>query len=75
LTECQVQTAIAALIPSWWLGHRPSRKLLERMAGEIRRTRARNVTARKGHTKATRKKPRASGIKLTETPRCAWGKT
>ena len=75
MTECQVHTAIAALIPSWWLEQRPSKKLLERTAEEIRRTQARNAAARKSHTKATRKKLRALGIKLTETPRCAWGRT
>jgi hypothetical protein len=30
---------------------------------------------RAGQSKATRKKLRAIGIKLTEVPRCAWGKT
>ena len=75
LTECQVHTAIAALIPSWWLDQRPSKKLLERTAAEIERTQKRNAAARKSHTKATRKKLRALGIKLTEVPRCAWGKT
>ena len=75
MTECQVHTAIAALIPSWWLEQRPSRKLLERTAAEIERTQRRNAAARKSHTKTTRKKLRESGIKLTEVPRCAWGKT
>ena len=75
MTECQVHTAIAALIPSWWLGQRPSRKLMERTAEEMRYTQKRNAAARKGHTKATRKKLRMLGIKLTEVPRCSWGKT
>jgi dTDP-4-amino-4,6-dideoxygalactose transaminase len=75
LTECQVHTAIAELIPSWWLGLGPSKKLLERTAAEIERTQKRNASARKSHTKATRKKLRALGIKLTEVPRCTWGKT
>ncbi len=75
LTECQVHTAIAAMIPSWWLGERPSLKLLERTAAEIERTQKRNAAARKSHTKATRKKLRALGIKLTGLPRCSWGKT
>ena len=75
MTECQVHTAIAALIPYWWLEQRPSKKLLERTAEEIERTQQRNAASRKSHTKATRKKLRALGIKLTEVPRCAWGKT
>ncbi len=75
MTECQVHTAIAELIPSWWLGLRPPKKLLERTAAEIERTQKRNASARKSHTKTTRKKLRALGIKLTEVPRCAWGKT
>ena len=50
-------------------------QLLERTAEEIARTQRRNAAARKGHIKATRKKLRASGIKLNEVPRCTWGKT
>ena len=75
LTECQVHTALAALIPSWWLSQRPSKKLLNRTARELPRTQVRIVAARKSHTKATRRKLRASGIKLSEVPRCTWGKT
>ncbi len=75
MTECQVHTALAALIPSWWLDQRPSQKLLERTAAELARTQRRNAAARKSHTQATRKKLRALGIKLTEVPHCAWGKT
>ena len=75
MTECQVHTAVAALIPYWWLDQRPSLKLLDRTAAELERTQKRNAAARKSHTKATRKKLRALGIKLTEVPRCAWGKT
>ena len=33
LTECQVHTAVAALIPFWWLSLSPPKKLLERTAG------------------------------------------
>ena len=75
MTECQVHTAIAAMILYWWLEQRPSRKLLERTAAEIERTQRRNAAACKSHTKTTRKKLRALGIKLTEVIRCAWGKT
>jgi hypothetical protein len=38
-----VHTAIAALIPSWWLDERPSKKLLERTAAELERTQKRNA--------------------------------
>ena len=30
-----MHTAVAALIPFWWLSLRPPRKLMERTAGEI----------------------------------------
>jgi hypothetical protein len=50
LTECQVHTAIAALIPRWWLGESPSTKLLERTAAKVQRTQCRNAQARKSHT-------------------------
>ena len=35
LTECQVHTAIAASIPFWWLGKRPSREAMERTLEKI----------------------------------------
>lgn len=75
LTECQVHDAIAACIPSWWLGQTPPRKRLERTAAKIRRAQQRNALARKCHTKRTRRKLHKLGIKLTELPRCTWGKT
>ena len=58
---CQVHTAIAALIPSWWLDQQPSTKLLERTAAEIQRTQRRNAAARKSHTKRTRQRLRDVG--------------
>ena len=70
-----MHTAIAALIPYWWLEERPSTKLLERTAAELQRTQHRNATARKSHTKRTRKRLHELGIKLAKLPRCAWGKT
>ena len=75
LTECQVHTCIAALIPSWWLGQRPSVKLLEKTAAKIGRTQQRNALTRKCHTKRTRKKLRQLGIRLTDIPRCKWDGT
>jgi hypothetical protein len=70
-----VHTAVAALIPFWWLSLRAPKKLLERTAAEIERAQRRNATARKSHTKRTRRRLRESGIKLTELPRCKWDTT
>jgi hypothetical protein len=75
LTECQAPTVLAALIPSGWLGQRVSARLVERTATLIERTQQRNATARRRHTKRTRRRPRALGIKLTELKRCQWGRT
>ena len=75
LTECQVHTAVAALIPFWWLNLSPPKKLLERTSAEIERAQRRNAAARKCHTKRTRRRLRESGIKLTELPRCKWDAT
>jgi hypothetical protein len=70
-----VHTAIAALIPSWWLNLCPPQELLERTSAEIERAQRRNAAARKGHTKRTRRRLRELGIKLTELPRCKWDTT
>ena len=75
LTECQVHTALAALIPSWWLGQRPSKALLEKTAAKIARTQWRNALARECHTKRTRERLRELGIKLTDLHRCDRGPT
>ena len=74
LTECQVHTAVAALIPFWWLDLRPPRKLLERTSAEIERAHSATLS-RRCHTKRTRRRLHALGIKLTEVPRCKWGAT
>ncbi len=37
MTECQIHTAVAALIPFWWLNLSPPGKLLERTTAEIER--------------------------------------
>jgi hypothetical protein len=70
---CQIHTAIAALIPSWWLSQSPSRKQLERTAAEIRRAQKRKAAARRSHTKKARRVLRQLGINLTELPLCEWG--
>jgi hypothetical protein len=75
LTECQVHTAVAALIPFWWLNPSPPKALLERTSAEIERAQRRNALARRCHTKRTRRRLHALGVKLTEVPRCRWGST
>ncbi len=75
MTECQIHTAVAALIPFWWLNLSPPKALLERTSAEIARAQRRNAAARKSHTKRTRRKLRALGIKLTDLPRCQWDTT
>ena len=70
-----MHTAVAALIPFWWLSLCPPRKLLERTSEEIERTQRRNALARRYHTKRTRRRLHALGIKLTELPRCQWDST
>ena len=75
VTESQVQTALGALIPCWWLDQRPSAKLLVRTAEEIRQNQHKNAEARQSHIKRTRERLRELGIKLTEIPRCRWGAT
>lgn len=75
MTECQIHTAVAALIPFWWLSLPPPKALLERTSAEIRRTQRRNALARKCHTKRTRRRLRESGIKLTGLPHCRWDST
>ncbi len=75
MTECQIHTAVAALIPFWWLKLSPPKALLERTSAEIQRTQSRNAVARKCHTKRTRRELRALDIKLTGLPRCKWDTT
>ena len=71
----QVHDAVAALMQSWWLNGRASAALLEHTANTIAYTQQRNALARKSHTKRTRRKLRAKGIKLTELTRCYWDST
>ena len=70
-----MHTAVAALIPFWWLNERPSTKRLERTSGTIKRAQRRNTVARKCHTKGTQRRLHALGIKLTGLPRCQWDST
>ena len=73
---CQLHTATAALVRSWWdNGRGASDRLLEKTAAKIRHQQRRNAQARKSHTQATRRKLRELGIRLTDLPRCTWGRT
>ncbi len=65
-----MDTAVAALIPFWWLSPCPPKKLLERTWEEIERVQRRNALARRYHTQRTRRRLHALDIKLTELPRC-----
>ena len=69
---CQVHTAIGALVQSWWLSGRASAKLIEHTATVIQHWQQRIATARKSHTKRTRKKLRKMGIFLKDLYRCKW---
>lgn len=57
-----MQTAVAALIPFWWLNLSPPKKLLERTSGEIERAQRRDAVARKGHIKRTRRRLHELGL-------------
>ena len=73
---CQLHTAVAALIQSWWDNDQPaSDRLLEKTAAKITYQQQRNAQARKSHTKATRRKLHELSIRLTDVPRCSWGRT
>ena len=75
LTVVQVHRAIAALVPSWWLGARVPQRLIERTAQVIRIIQANNAKAEASHAKATRRKLRSLGFKLSAVPRCSWAGT
>ena len=74
LTECQVHTAVAALVCSWWLSGRGCSGCSNKSGGDPVYP-ASPVQARKSHTKTTRRKLRALGIRLTDLPRCRWDTT
>lgn len=76
MTVCQLHTAVAALIRSWWDNDQPaSDRLLEKTASKITHHQRRNAQARKSHTKTTKRKLRELGIRLTDVPRCSWGRS
>jgi hypothetical protein len=60
LTVCQLHTAMAVLVQSWWdNGHAASDRLVEKTVRKIQKLQQRNAQARKSHTKTTRRKLRA----------------
>jgi hypothetical protein len=63
---------MAVVVRSMWLSDCMSAWLLEHTAEELRYTQARRAQARKSHTKATRRKLHAAGVRLTAVTRCRW---
>ena len=63
---------MSALIRSLWLPGRSASRLLERAARELRYTQTRRAQARTSHSKATRRKLRAAGVRLSTLVRCRW---
>lgn len=73
---CQLHTAMAALVQSWGLESRKAAaRLLEKAAKKINKQQQRNAASRRSHTKKTRQELRKLDIKLTQLPRCEWGRT
>ena len=69
---CQVHTAICAVIRSLWLDGRATDVLYAQAAEEIHWAQSRNTQARRSHTKTTRRRLHALGVKLTEVKQCRW---
>ena len=69
---CQVHTAVAALVQSWWLKGALSAALIEQAAEDTQHRQHRLAAARKSHIKRTRKKLRRMGIYLKDLIRCKW---
>jgi hypothetical protein len=70
---CQLHTAMAVLIRSWWLEERAaSDRLIEKTAKKIARKQTDNAKARKSHTKRTNARLQELGITVSELPRCRW---
>ena len=67
---CEVHKAIAVQIGSWWLNGRVSRRLLDKLVGEIETTQYNNAKARKSHQKRTRRLLRQKGIDLRRVRSC-----
>ena len=63
---------MSAVVRGLWLSGRCGTRLLEQVADELRYTQARRAQARKSHTKATRRKLHAAGVRLTALIRCRW---
>ena len=68
--------AMAVVVQSWWdNGHAASERLVDKTVRKIQTLQRRNAQARQSHTKTTRRKLRALGIRLTDLPRCGWEAT
>jgi hypothetical protein len=63
---------MSSVVRGLWLSGRCVARLLEKTAEELRYTQARRAQARKSHTKATRRKLHAAGVRLTTLIRCRW---
>ena len=72
MTVCQVRTAAAALVQSWWVAGRVPIQLLERTAVHINKTQRRNAAARKSPRKRTISRLHKLNIKLHSLPKCRW---
>jgi hypothetical protein len=62
-------------VQSLILGRRATARLLERTGKRIARAQRRNAAARRSHTKRTKRRLHAIGIRLTGLPRCQWDKS
>ena len=70
---CQLHTAMAVLIRSWWLEERAaSDRLIEKTAEKIAKKQNDNAKARKSHTKRTNARLQKLGITVSELPGCRW---
>lgn len=72
---CQIQDVLGALIPCWWHEQRVTQSLIDGLVKRVAYTQKRNRTARVSHMKATRRRLRELGIRLTDTKRCRWDTT
>jgi hypothetical protein len=69
---CQVRSAAAALVQSWWLQGFAQREFLERAATIINQTQSRNAASRKSHRKRTIARLHKANITLQKLPKCRW---
>jgi len=63
---------MAVVVRSLWLSDTIGAQRLEQIVKELNYTQTRRGQARKSHTKTTRRKLRAAGVKLTTLIRCSW---